>query len=357
MNKYKKTNKGITLIALVITIIILLILAGISISSLTGSGLFQKAQEATKVSELKEIEEFARISYMERQLDEITDGKNATMAGVISDLKEKGYNIKQITEGAGNITGITLAEDDITMEKSQQKEITYTFVYEEGTTVRYFVEVQGKYYEILFNNGNITVNTEETNVGEISKEPEVTVMSSDNSVIEVNKTEEGKITLISKEIVGNVEITIKEKKSNAAKTFIATVKVLPEKLTISSTEETIERMSKIKLNATVEPSDVTDKIIWSAEDNDIVNIEEDGIVIGKNAGTTKIFASCGNLLAECKVFVTENDVTFRNSVSEWYDTFRFIHEHRVEKRWGILPFNNNESESHRICSRLESWKI
>lgn len=41
-----KSQKGITLVALVITIIILLILAGISIASLSGSGMFQKAQKA-----------------------------------------------------------------------------------------------------------------------------------------------------------------------------------------------------------------------------------------------------------------------------------------------------------------------
>ena len=46
MEKFKNANRGITLVALVITIIILLILAGISISSLTGSGLFQKAEDA-----------------------------------------------------------------------------------------------------------------------------------------------------------------------------------------------------------------------------------------------------------------------------------------------------------------------
>ena len=36
MNKLKKNTKGITLIALIITIIILLILAGVTISTLTG---------------------------------------------------------------------------------------------------------------------------------------------------------------------------------------------------------------------------------------------------------------------------------------------------------------------------------
>ena len=43
----RKENKGITLVALVITIIILLILAGITISSLTNTGLFEKAKEKT----------------------------------------------------------------------------------------------------------------------------------------------------------------------------------------------------------------------------------------------------------------------------------------------------------------------
>lgn len=41
-----KSQKGITLVALVITIIILLILAGISIASLNGSGLFDNARKA-----------------------------------------------------------------------------------------------------------------------------------------------------------------------------------------------------------------------------------------------------------------------------------------------------------------------
>ena len=47
-NKKQKANdtKGITLVALVITIIILLILAGITISSLTNTGIFEKAKEA-----------------------------------------------------------------------------------------------------------------------------------------------------------------------------------------------------------------------------------------------------------------------------------------------------------------------
>ena len=46
MENNKIKNKGITLVALVVTIIILLILAGISISALTQTGLFGKAKLA-----------------------------------------------------------------------------------------------------------------------------------------------------------------------------------------------------------------------------------------------------------------------------------------------------------------------
>ena len=44
-----KRNNGITLIALIITVVIMLILAGVSISVLTdGGGLFDKTEKAAK---------------------------------------------------------------------------------------------------------------------------------------------------------------------------------------------------------------------------------------------------------------------------------------------------------------------
>ena len=55
--KMKNNNKGITLVALVITIIILLILAGITIASLTQTGLFAAAQDAKTKTEEKQLEE------------------------------------------------------------------------------------------------------------------------------------------------------------------------------------------------------------------------------------------------------------------------------------------------------------
>ena len=58
-----KRNKGITLIALVVTIIVLLILAGISISMLTGeNGILNRASEAKQNTETAQTEELVKIS-------------------------------------------------------------------------------------------------------------------------------------------------------------------------------------------------------------------------------------------------------------------------------------------------------
>ncbi len=57
-----KNNKGITLIALVITIIVLLILAGVSIAMLTGeNGILTQATKSVDATELAEAKERASL--------------------------------------------------------------------------------------------------------------------------------------------------------------------------------------------------------------------------------------------------------------------------------------------------------
>ncbi len=58
-----KNKNGITLIALVVTIVVLLILAGVSISMLTGeNGIIKRAQEAKEKSEIAEEKELVELS-------------------------------------------------------------------------------------------------------------------------------------------------------------------------------------------------------------------------------------------------------------------------------------------------------
>ena len=70
MKKTFKNSKGITLVALVITIIILLILAGISISALTNTGIFQKAKDAKQKSENAALDQNTKLDEYEKELDQ-----------------------------------------------------------------------------------------------------------------------------------------------------------------------------------------------------------------------------------------------------------------------------------------------
>ena len=64
--KILKSNNGITLIALVVTVIILIILAGISISMLTGqNGILKRAAEAKEKTKQSQAEELSALSKLE----------------------------------------------------------------------------------------------------------------------------------------------------------------------------------------------------------------------------------------------------------------------------------------------------
>lgn len=69
----KKDVKGITLIALVITIIVLLILAAVSIAMLTGeNGLLQKATKAKEENKLAQAKEQINLMLQEYRIERDT---------------------------------------------------------------------------------------------------------------------------------------------------------------------------------------------------------------------------------------------------------------------------------------------
>ena len=71
-----KNNKGITLIALVITIIVLLILAGVTIAALEGdNGIVTRAKEAVKKTKTAQEEELKQLDEFEKMLKDIENPK------------------------------------------------------------------------------------------------------------------------------------------------------------------------------------------------------------------------------------------------------------------------------------------
>ncbi|MCI8617300.1 MAG: hypothetical protein HFJ60_03510 [Clostridia bacterium] len=311
--------EGITLVALVITIIILLILVGITISSLTGSGLFGKAQDAVKLTKIREIEEAANLAYTSRQIDEFSKGETATIAGVISDLKAQEYNIEQRTSGSTTVIGIELNESNVRMNKDSEEILTYTLVYGEGT-VRYFVEIDGKYYEMKFNNGTFTINTEETDLEGINQEPKVTAKSNVENIATAEKTEgKDEIVINSLNELGETTITIKEENSGIATVCNVKVMTLIESITFKQETINIEKGNNVELNAlvTINPADTTETLIWTTENGKIVEIIEEGRLVGVKEGTTtiKVTNEDGTIEATCtvKVVISATGISLNKS--------------------------------------------
>ena len=82
IRKLKKQVKGITLIALVVTIIVLLILAGVAISLTIGqNGIFARAQNAVNVYEQAATNEQSELGKAEDIMDEYLNGNGGNQGG------------------------------------------------------------------------------------------------------------------------------------------------------------------------------------------------------------------------------------------------------------------------------------
>ena len=116
MKKILKNKKGITLVALVVTIVILLILAGISISTLTNTGIFEKAKDAREKSEVAEKQQSETLDSYEKELNKYTSDNLEENIGVKfeknTELHDK--NGAKIIVPAGFKVANT---DDLTVEK------------------------------------------------------------------------------------------------------------------------------------------------------------------------------------------------------------------------------------------------
>ena len=122
-----KESKGITLIALVITIIVLLILAGVVIATLTGdNGILGKANEAKIKSDIAEVKEQAQLDIANWTAEQLKNGQDTTL----NDEK-----VKNIIESANqNNTNKYYSElTDTSIKTKKGNEILYSDLYTKTT--------------------------------------------------------------------------------------------------------------------------------------------------------------------------------------------------------------------------------
>ena len=172
--KENRKNRGITLIALVITIIVLLILAGITIGAITSeNGIIQNAlsaKEQTEIANEREIVEEATVRAMgknkrgnivrdelQEELDKIT-GEGETI--VTTDTEESGYFVKFVDSGRiykvsidGEVEYLGKEDELITQAEiiaDPESNTTAELIQQVDLTVKTPIEIEGAEYSLVY---------------------------------------------------------------------------------------------------------------------------------------------------------------------------------------------------------------
>ena len=300
-NKLKeqlKTNKGITLIALVITIIVLLILAGVTIATLTGdNGILTKAQNAKEKNAQKTVEEQINLAVQASRINE----------GLVID--------KDILEQE-------LTNNGIEITKSENDELPWT-VKKDGYV--YTISENGEIKEkegIAITTGDIEILKGSTKGKKVSAQ----ILSGETGTIKWEHT--GNITLSATE--GN-EITVNvNSNANAGDTATITARIdgktyqdsINVKIVTQVTSVTAEKIEvsigdkkKIeKITATPENAEGIEVTSYVSQDTTKVTVDEKtGEVTGVQEGETTVTISAKGKLSEavvtgtCSVKVTKLD--------------------------------------------------
>lgn len=320
--KELRKNEAITLVALVVTIVVLLILVGITFAYILGdNSIFNQASQAKIQTELGKIEERAQVIYSNKLLETASSSLDTSIktSDVIEQLKEEGYLIEKREVSTEDITGISLDKESITIGKNKTVEIKVTYEGIEDPFI-YYVEVQGKYYKMHSNKGFITIDRKPSNLVKMDFEEEVieggkpnlTVISNDTSIV-TTKIKEGsnniiEITSLDKES----ETTVRVIYGNYEKICKVRVKepVLATELEINSVRARIANGYTRWLTASVKPNDADNKELeWSSSDTSIAIVDNKGVVTAKKGGTARITVKTkdgSNLSKTCEITIVEN---------------------------------------------------
>ena len=115
----------------------------------------------------------------------------------------------------------------------------------------------------------------------------ITWKSSDEKVATVDK--DGKVTAVAN---GTVTITATSADGKHSATVTITVKISPEKLTLTAENKTLTKIGDtLQITAKVEPDNAYDKLIWKSSDENVATVDADGKVTAVGNGEVTITAT------------------------------------------------------------------
>ena len=289
-----KETKGITLIALVVTIIVLLILAGISIQMLTGeNSILINATNAKKSTGIAEVEEAARLVYTGLFASKYISGTEPTLDEVVAELRSQGYTITSDGATGSSITGIELVGGpNLAVATGETLEVEYTPISSSGEG--YFAVVDGLKYEMTLDKTKGQINVSRTAAGSTGGDNEgnttITVSTSDGNKATALIDEGNKKIRIKGEAEGTeIKLYAKVGTNSQAEVGEITIKTLsttaPSNIYVGGTQvtSTLSLDGAMLLSAssstTTTPSTTTnEQFLWTSSNPEVVEVTTDGII-------------------------------------------------------------------------------
>lgn len=307
----KVKENGMSLIALVVTIIVLILLAGVTISNIRNdSGLFNKSLEAR--DEKIASEENEAIQWAAAQA--VADDSNKT-----GQIIDKGQIAEKLDKYIGN------QNEDMEYQIFGPEEeykgtmiISDTYVVEFSKSGNsYIIDGSGNVRRdetgdkvasrdgVLIKPASTSINIgSELTLNILANTNDYKVTCSDESVLDVKKDKNGKILVENNKIfvrgkeLGKATILVETSKEKRAMSYV-TVHQEPTSIELTASGHILDISSAIKslqIKPTIYPSTANYKtgIKWTSSNNDIAVVDENGFVTGISNGDVTITATTEN---------------------------------------------------------------
>lgn len=307
----KVKENGMSLIALVVTIIVLILLAGVTISNIRNdSGLFNKSLESR--DEKIASEENEAIQWAAAQA--VADDSNKT-----GQIIDKGQIAEKLDKYIGN------QNEDMEYQIFGPEEdykgtmiISDTYVVEFSKSGNsYIIDGSGNVRRdetgdkvasrdgVLIKPASTSINIgSELTLNILANTNDYKVTCSDESVLDVKKDKNGKILVENNKIfvrgkeLGKATILVETSKEKRAMSYV-TVHQEPTSIELTASGHILDISSAIKslqIKPTIYPSTANYKtgIKWTSSNNDIAVVDENGFVTGISNGDVTITATTEN---------------------------------------------------------------
>ena len=305
MKRFKKRlkrNKGLTLVALIITVIVMLIIAGITVGTVTGkNGTISNAEKAEAEknrSEEKETVEWAAAqSVADNDIGQVTSGNLEHYMDSYIGEDPEGVMDYEIDDG---YHGIFLVEFTVSGNKYTVDE--NGMVYEGEELNRDGIELPD----------NLVLNVGESVKLEYTTESEnVTWSNSDDNIAEL-----GEDGLITGKANGHTIVTVTTDKNKTDRCYV-TVQTEPEEVIVEPASSVIDLSSMnrtVQLTAKILPetANVYTNITWTSSDTNVATVNETGFVTGISNGTVTITAKAENGVAGTSTITVQTSPTGLN---------------------------------------------